>query len=206
MGALSRERLRGQRLASRVAIVTSLAVAVLSLRGAGARRVLSAAPASGYQAGYNDYAGVYDDAPLGDDALEYDGIPLDKDALDYDASYDDSYGGGYDVYQDDGADYDEDSARPNEAGYEYDDGYQYDDEYQYDNRSMAEPITFADNDIFLATRLTLNDAQDTALLAGVTMDTKTSETYLNIEGERRFGSNIVISLRARFITGLPRSI
>ena len=74
-------------------------------------------------------------------------------------------------------------------------------EYQYDNRSMAEPITFADNDIFLATRLTLNDAQDTALLAGVTMDTKTSETYLNIEGERRFGSNIVISLRARFITG-----
>jgi hypothetical protein len=74
-------------------------------------------------------------------------------------------------------------------------------EYQYDNRSMAEPLTFADNDVFLATRMTLNDAQDTALLAGVTVDTKTSEAFFNVEGERRIGSNMVLSLRVRVLTG-----
>ena len=73
-------------------------------------------------------------------------------------------------------------------------------EYQYDNRSIFEPPTLADNDLFVGTRLALNDVQDTALLAGVVYDTQTSETYINIEAERRIGDNVVLELRARAIT------
>ena len=38
-------------------------------------------------------------------------------------------------------------------------------EYQYDNRSIAEPPTLTDNDLFVGTRLAFNDAQDSAILA-----------------------------------------
>ena len=58
----------------------------------------------------------------------------------------------------------------------------------------------ADNDLFVGGRWSLNDAQDTALLAGVVVDKKTSETFFNIEAERRFGNNVVLELRARAIT------
>jgi hypothetical protein len=73
-------------------------------------------------------------------------------------------------------------------------------EYQYDNRSIFEPPTLADNDLFVGTRLALNDVQDSALLAGVVYDTKNSATYINIEAERRIGSNVVLELRIRAIT------
>jgi hypothetical protein len=46
-------------------------------------------------------------------------------------------------------------------------------EYQYDGRDEFEPITIADNDVFVGTRLALNDVQDTALLAGVSYDVQT---------------------------------
>ncbi len=74
-------------------------------------------------------------------------------------------------------------------------------EYQYDNRSASEPLTLADHDLFLGGRLALNDAQDTALLAGVVVDMDTAETFFNIETERRFGDNVVLELRVRAITG-----
>ena len=73
-------------------------------------------------------------------------------------------------------------------------------EYQYDDRSSHEPVTTADNDLFLGGRWSLNDTQDTAVLVGVVVDKKTSETFFNVEAERRFGDNIVIELRARAIT------
>ncbi len=74
-------------------------------------------------------------------------------------------------------------------------------EYQYDNRSASEPLTLADNDLFVGGRLALNDAQDTALLAGVVVDMDTAETFFNIEAERRFGDSVVVELRIRVITG-----
>ncbi|MEH6467081.1 MAG: hypothetical protein V7722_05580 [Porticoccus sp.] len=73
-------------------------------------------------------------------------------------------------------------------------------EYQYDDRSSKEPITIADNDLFVGGRWTLNDTQDTALLAGVVVDKNTSETFFNIEAERRFGDSVVVELRVRAIT------
>ena len=74
-------------------------------------------------------------------------------------------------------------------------------EYQYDGRGYTEPVTIADNDLFLGTRLAFNDAQDTAVLAGVGVDVRTSETYVNVEAERRLGQDYVLELRSRFFSG-----
>lgn len=74
-------------------------------------------------------------------------------------------------------------------------------EYQYDGRGTAEPVTVADNDVFVGTRLALNDTQDTAVLAGIVYDVDTGETFLNVEAERRLGEHYVIELRARSFSG-----
>ena len=74
-------------------------------------------------------------------------------------------------------------------------------EFQYDDRSASEPLTLADNDLFVAARLVLNDAQNTALLAGVVVDIDTAETFFSIEAQRRFGDNVILELRVRAITG-----
>jgi hypothetical protein len=74
-------------------------------------------------------------------------------------------------------------------------------EYQYDGRSELEPFTTSDNDIFVGTRLALNDIQDTSLLAGIAYDTITGETFFNVEAERRIGDSISLELRARAFSG-----
>ncbi|MDH3532611.1 MAG: hypothetical protein OEO82_06740 [Gammaproteobacteria bacterium] len=73
-------------------------------------------------------------------------------------------------------------------------------EYQYDARSKPEPVTIADNDVFVGARLALNDTQDTALLAGVGYDVDTGETFVTIEAERRLGEDYVLELRTRVFT------
>ena len=77
-------------------------------------------------------------------------------------------------------------------------------EYQYDGRNELEPITVNDNDVFVGTRLALNDIQDTSVLAGVAYDLDTGETFLNIEAERRFGDDIAFELRVRAFSGADR--
>jgi hypothetical protein len=74
-------------------------------------------------------------------------------------------------------------------------------EYQYDGRNELEPLTTADNDVFVATRLALNDIQDTAVLAGIGYDVDTGETFINIEAERRFGDDWFAELRVRAFSG-----
>jgi len=73
-------------------------------------------------------------------------------------------------------------------------------ELQYDGRDEDEPLTLTDNDLFAGIRLALNDTQDTTMLTGMGYDLETSETYLNIEAERRLGEGTVLELRARFFT------
>ena len=70
-------------------------------------------------------------------------------------------------------------------------------EVQYDGRNEFEPVTIADNDVFVGTRLALNDIQDTAVLAGVSYDIDTGEAFVNIEAERRFGENWFGEFRLR---------
>ena len=74
-------------------------------------------------------------------------------------------------------------------------------EYQYDGRNEFEPVTIADSDVFVGTRLALNDIQDTAVLAGFSYDVDTGETFVNIEAERRFGEDWFGEFRVRAFSG-----
>lgn len=95
------------------------------------------------------------------------------------------------------------------GGFEYTFYQIYDDawdfgvlaEYQYDNRDFQAPGTAADEDIFIGTRLTLNDIQDTSLLAGLSYDPDTKEAFYNLEAERRIGDNYSVELRIRYLAG-----
>ena len=74
-------------------------------------------------------------------------------------------------------------------------------EYLYDGRNEVEPPTIADNDVFVGTRLAFNDVQDTSVLAGVSYDVETGETYASVEAERRFGDDWLAKLRLRTFSG-----
>lgn len=78
-------------------------------------------------------------------------------------------------------------------------------EYQYDGRNDLEPLTIADNDVFLGTRLALNDTQDTAVLAGAAYDLDTGELFVNVEAERRFGADWFAELRVRVFSGADQN-
>jgi len=77
-------------------------------------------------------------------------------------------------------------------------------EYQYDARAETEPLTLADNDIFVGARLALNDVQDSTALLGFAYDLDTGATFVNIEADRRFGQNYVAELRIRLFTDANR--
>lgn len=70
-------------------------------------------------------------------------------------------------------------------------------EYLYDGRSELAPPTVYDNDIFLGTRLALNDSGDTSVLAGTVIDTSTHEAFVNVEASRRLGDNLTLDARLR---------
>jgi len=70
-------------------------------------------------------------------------------------------------------------------------------EYLYDDRNSVSPPTAFDNDVFIGTRLALNDAEDTSILAGVVIDLDTQEMFLNIEAERRFSDTLSVDLQLR---------
>lgn len=74
-------------------------------------------------------------------------------------------------------------------------------EYQYDGRDQSITPTPADNDIFLGTRITLNDMQDTAILAALVYDHETEASLVNVEAERRFGESIIVEFRLRAFNG-----
>ena len=70
-------------------------------------------------------------------------------------------------------------------------------EYLYDDRNSVSPPTAFDNDVFIGTRLALNDAEDTSILAGVVIDLDTQEMFLNVEAERRFSDTLSVDLQLR---------
>jgi hypothetical protein len=70
-------------------------------------------------------------------------------------------------------------------------------EYLWDNRNGLSPPTASDNDVFVGTRLALNDPDDTSVLAGIAVDLDTQELFLNIEAERRIGDNLSVEFQLR---------
>jgi len=81
-------------------------------------------------------------------------------------------------------------------------------EFLYDNRSNRLPmINFVpfEKDIFVGTRLALNDAQSTELLAGATVDLDTATTFYNVEASRRLGERWKLYLEIRgFVNTDPK--
>jgi len=73
-------------------------------------------------------------------------------------------------------------------------------EYLYDGRSddpSVAPPTSMNNDVFLGSRLALNDVNDTALLAGTIIDIENGSVAALLEASRRLGGNWVTELEAR---------
>nr|VFK21928.1 MAG: hypothetical protein BECKLFY1418C_GA0070996_110711 [Candidatus Kentron sp. LFY] len=71
-------------------------------------------------------------------------------------------------------------------------------EYLHDDRDQnLAPRTTFDNDIFLGTRLSLNDVQNTGLLLGVITDVDSGAYSFNMEAERRISNNISAELIIR---------
>lgn len=85
-------------------------------------------------------------------------------------------------------------------------------EYQYDGRddddivpeefgaAIGAPVTFAENDVFAGARFGLNDAQDTSLLAGATVDVNDQFIGVFVEAQRRIGSSWTAELETRLFT------
>jgi len=70
-------------------------------------------------------------------------------------------------------------------------------EYLYDGRDASAPPTIYDNDLFVGTRLALNDSSDTSLLAGAVVDVDTREIAVNIKAERRVAERLTLDVRLR---------
>ena len=78
-------------------------------------------------------------------------------------------------------------------------------EYLYDGRDdVNAPVAPLDNDVFVGTRLALNDVQDTTALVGAVIDIENQSTLLFIEVERRIGDNWKIELESRWFLAVDR--
>ena len=76
-------------------------------------------------------------------------------------------------------------------------------EYLRDSRLNKANAAFQ-NDVFIGARLALNDAQDTALLAGVIQDLTYSTRLFSLEANRRIGDNFRLTLEVRLFTDVDR--
>ncbi len=70
-------------------------------------------------------------------------------------------------------------------------------EYAWDERGEDADSTFQ-NDLFFGNRLALNDVDSSELLFGFSYDLDHQSTSVLIEGSRRFGQSVKVSLDARF--------
>ena len=86
-------------------------------------------------------------------------------------------------------------------------------EYLYDDRDQTLlPATLFENDVFVGTRITLNDIQDTEFLAGAIVDDQTGGVFASAEFQRRIGDTMLFEVEARafvaeddpFISALER--
>ena len=74
-------------------------------------------------------------------------------------------------------------------------------EYLYDGRDSnpaVAPPTLFDDDVFAGVRLALNDAADSQLLLGATVDTRSAGTVALLEASRRLGESWLAELELRW--------
>ncbi|MDA2935447.1 hypothetical protein MYX82_14080, partial [Acidobacteria bacterium AH-259-D05] len=77
-------------------------------------------------------------------------------------------------------------------------------EYLYDGRDEDAPATVFDDDLFVGTRLALNDTQDTQALVGAILDRNHGSTALSVELERRIGEKWKIEIESRHFFNTSR--
>ncbi len=71
-------------------------------------------------------------------------------------------------------------------------------EYLYDDRDQGLlPATLFENDVFVGTRLVLNDVQDTEFLAGAIIDDQNGGAFISAEFQRRIGDTVLLEIEAR---------
>lgn len=71
-------------------------------------------------------------------------------------------------------------------------------EYLYDDRDQTNlPNTIFENDVFVGTRIALNDVQDTEFLAGAIIDDQTGGVFASAEFQRRMGDTLLLEIEAR---------
>jgi hypothetical protein len=79
-------------------------------------------------------------------------------------------------------------------------------EYLHDDRDPFEaPPTIFDDDLFVGSRLALNDTQDTSVLAGLVIDRQDGSTAALIEAERRIGSRWKVELESRLFFDVAKT-
>lgn len=72
-------------------------------------------------------------------------------------------------------------------------------EFQYDGRDeLTAPLTINDNDLFVGARWTLNDENDTSLLAGLVTDVETGTKLFGFEFERRLNDSLQVELEGNY--------
>ena len=77
-------------------------------------------------------------------------------------------------------------------------------EYLADSRDNKEaPNTSFEDDVFVGTRLALNDEDDTNLLAGAVIDVNNQSTAISIEADRRIFDSMRLSMEARIFVNVP---
>ncbi|MFK5915286.1 MAG: hypothetical protein QM484_13025 [Woeseiaceae bacterium] len=77
-------------------------------------------------------------------------------------------------------------------------------EYLYDDRNKQATTPFQ-NDFMLGLRWAKNDEQDTTVLIGVIADRESQERLYSIEGSRRMGESMKLTIEARMFDGLTNS-
>ena len=75
-------------------------------------------------------------------------------------------------------------------------------EYLYDDRDESAPLTILQDDLFIGSRVTLNDTQDTAILAGAIVDLDDQTTALRLEAERRIGQSWRLEIEIQLLTNI----
>ena len=82
-------------------------------------------------------------------------------------------------------------------------------EYLHDARDQTiatTPPTAFDDDIFIGTRLALNDVQDSSALAGAIIDIDDQSTIFFVEAERRLGDKFKVEVEGRFFINIKENI
>jgi hypothetical protein len=75
-------------------------------------------------------------------------------------------------------------------------------EYLHDGRDATAPPTAFDDDVFVGSRLALNDVQDTQILLGAVVDTHDGSIAGRLEAARRLGRRFTLEVDGRFFTNV----